>query len=386
MSAYETSHYMSPTGVEKVRMRLLDISDDVPGPREVAYSMDNGKTWPDVVKIPPPPEVEGGTLREWPCEYFVDPVTGRQLTIALEGVFPTASSDHGATAYYLKYSVADPGKRESAFEERVMQHGYTPDHPLPSIWIGHNAFTNAGRPSVLRMPDGRLLAVISTTVMGPHGKMYKPEGAWYWLEALVLHGFWRDDGRIDWHAGPVISTTTELSSRGLCEPALAIMPDGRVMCILRGCNGGNNDPQGELPAHKWLSYSSDGGATWSFPEPWQYDTGEAFMSPSSISQLLPAPNGKLYWLGNIADAKPYGDRPRDKLYIGEVDQQTMRLKRDSLFLVAAQQPGEPQTQLSNFLADFDRETGEMLLYLPWFVEQKKDIWGADTWLYRIAIT
>lgn len=59
MSAYEVSHYTALHGVEKVRMRLLDISDDVPGPRELAFSPDNGRTWPEVVPVPPPRKVDG---------------------------------------------------------------------------------------------------------------------------------------------------------------------------------------------------------------------------------------------------------------------------------------------------------------------------------------
>lgn len=389
MSAYEVSHYTRPTGVEKVRMRLLDISDDVPGPREMAFSKDNGATWPEVVPVPQPRKVEGGTLREWPCEFFVDPVNGRQVTIALEGVFPTDSSHHGAKAYYLKYRVSLDGGRTAAVEEQVIMRGYTPEHPMPGMWIGYNAFTNAAHPSMLRMPDGKLLLFISKTVAGPNGELYNPANGWMWTEIQVLHGFWLDDGRIDWHAGPIIALPPSKACRGICEPALSLMPDGRVIAVMRACNGGRQDPESKMPGHKWFSVTHDGGATWSFPEPWRYDDapgapGQPFYSPDSFSELLRTKDGRLFWIGNIMDTNPVHGGPREKLYIGEVNQKTCRLIRDSLFLIAQRGEGEPRTGLSNFLMHEDRVTGELVLYLPWFVEQRTDVWGADSWLYRIS--
>lgn len=391
-SAYETTYYTRPTGVEKVRMRLLDISDDVPGPRSMRFSTDNGKTWPEAVDVPQPRQVEGGTLRNWPCEFFVDPVNGRQVTIALEGLFPTDSSHHGAKSYYLKYRVSLDGGRTAVVDEEVIMDGYTHEHPMPGMWIGRNAFTNAAHPSMIRMPDGKLLAVISKTVHGPDGEFYNPSKGWMWTEIQVLHGFWRDDCRIEWHAGPIIALTPKQATRGVCEPALALLPDGRVMCVMRACNGGSHDPESKLPCHKWFSASTDGGATWPFPKPWQYDDntgpdgghGVAFHSPDSISQLLRMKDGTLYWLGNITETNPKHGAGREKLYIGEVDQKTARLVKKSLFLIAQPAPGDPPTQLSNFLAHEDRITGEIVLHLPWFVEQEKNKWGADMWVYRIA--
>jgi hypothetical protein len=384
MSAYEVSHYTRLDGIEKVRMRLLDISDDVPGPRELAFSQDNGKTWPEVVAVPQPRKVAGGTLREWPCAFFVDPINSRQVTLALEGLFPTDSSHHGATSYYLKYGVSLDGGRTMAVSERVIQKGYTPEHPIPGIWIGRNAFTNAASPSILRLPDGRLLAVICKTVHGPDGEFYNPGRGWYWTEIQVLHGFWCNDNRIDWHAGPIIALPPELATRGICEPTLALMPDGLIFTVMRACNGGRIDPESKLPCYKWASVSRDGGATWSFPEPWRYDDATTFFSPDSISQLLRMSDGTLYWLGNISATNPVAGGPREQLYIGQVDPSSLRLIRDSLFLIARRGPGEPPTGLSNFLAQEDRVTGEIVLYLPWFVEQEKGKWGADSWEYRLA--
>lgn len=385
MSAYENSYYTRLDGVEKVRMRLLDISDDVPGPRELAFSKDNGRTWPEVVPVPQPRKVEGGTLRNWPCSFFVDPVNGRLVQLALEGLFPTDSSHHGAKSYYLRYSVSLDGGRTSLHDEEVIMPGYTHEHPMPGMWIGRNAFTNAAYPSMLRQPDGKLLAMICKTVHGPDGEFYNPGRNWFWTEIQVLHGIWQEDKRIEWHAGPIIALPPELASRGICEPALAMLPDGTIYTSMRACNGGPTDPKSEKPCRKWQSISRDGGATWSFPKPWCFDDGEPFFSPDSISHFLRLSSGKLLWIGNIMKSNPQYGGPREQLYFAEVDEKKLQLVRSSLFLVAERAPGDPPTGLSNFSAHEDRETGEVLLYLPWFVEQEKDKWGADSWLYRIAV-
>ncbi|MCX5658774.1 MAG: sialidase family protein [Planctomycetota bacterium] len=385
MSAYEVSYYTRLDGLEKVRMRLLDISDDVPGPRELAFSKDNGRTWPEVVPVPQPREVEGGTLRNWPCCFFVDPVNGKLVELALEGLFPTNSSHWGAKSYYLKYSVSLDGGRTHAVDEEVIMPGYTHEHPMPGMWIGRNAFTNAAFPSMLRMPDGKLLAVISKTVHGPDGEFYNPGKGWFWTEIQVLHGIWKDDGRIEWHAGPIIALPPELACRGICEPALAMLPDGTVFTSMRACNGGHLDPESKLPGRKWQSISRDGGATFSFPKPWCYDDGQPFYSPDSISHFLRLASGRLLWIGNIMETNPVHGGPREQLYIVDVDEKTMRLVKSSRFLVADRKPEDQPTQLSNFSIHEDRETGDLVLYLPWFVLQEKDKWGADTWLYRIKV-
>lgn len=42
MSAYENSYYARPEGLEKIRLRSIDVSDDMFGDRQLAFSADNG--------------------------------------------------------------------------------------------------------------------------------------------------------------------------------------------------------------------------------------------------------------------------------------------------------------------------------------------------------
>lgn len=57
------------------------------------------------------------------------------------------------------------------------------------------------------------------------------------------------------------------STRGTIEPTLAEMPDGRILMVMRGSNGGSKDPEFKIPGYRWHSVSSDGGYHWTKPQP-----------------------------------------------------------------------------------------------------------------------
>jgi hypothetical protein len=171
------------------------------------------------------------------------------------------------------------------------------------------------------------------------------------------------------------------SMRGMIEGTLATLADGRLMVVMRGAN----DKKTDLPGYRWISHSPDGGWHWTAPVPWTYSSGDSFYSPSSCSQLLRHSNGKLYWLGNISRSNPRGDLPRRPFYVGEVDQNTGLLIRDSLILVDDRQPGEDEIlALSNFYAREDRETRQIALHMTRMFTFK-DGWVGDAYLYKIEV-
>ncbi|MEE2753625.1 MAG: hypothetical protein VX910_06545, partial [Candidatus Latescibacterota bacterium] len=76
---------------------------------------------------------------------------------------------------------------------------------------------------------------------------------------------------------------------------------------------------------------------------------------------------KLYWVGNITGENPKGNRPRYPIIVGEVNQDTGLLIRDTVTILDDRQPGESERMtLSNFYAREDRETGNLLVFLPRF--------------------
>jgi hypothetical protein len=173
----------------------------------------------------------------------------------------------------------------------------------------------------------------------------------------------------------------ERSTRGMVEPTIAELDGGRLILVMRG----SNDRRPEQPSYRWVSHSTDGGWKWTKPEPWTYDHGEPFFSPSACSQLLRHSSGRLYWLGNINPANPKGNRPRYPFQIGEVDRTSGRLLRASVRLVDDLQPGEdPLLTLSNFYAREDRRTREICLHMTRLFALPGG-WEGDAMLYRIPV-
>src|SRR5262249_23861116 len=187
--------------------------------------------------------------------------------------------------------------------------------------------------------------------------------------------------RLVWRSSEPVKGDPTKSTRGMDEPTLASLADGRLMMVMRG----SNDKKPSLPGYKWVSYSREGGFHWTEPKPWAYDNGEPFFSPSACSQLLRNSNGKLYWLGHISTTNPAGNRPRYPVYAGEVDQNTGLLIRDSLVLVDDRRPGEDQILiLYSLYAREDRQTSQIALHMS-RVFAFKDGWAGDAMLYRIPV-
>jgi hypothetical protein len=155
---------------------------------------------------------------------------------------------------------------------------------------------------------------------------------------------------------------------------------------------GSNDRRPELPASKWCAFSPDGGETWTSPAPWSDEQGQPVVSPSSCSQLVPWPDGRLFWLGNATATNPVGNLPRYPFVIAEVNPRTGALIRGSLTIIDDRQAGDdPALNLSNFYARHDRATGHLLLHLtrlfarPQPADKRQRDWTADALLYRLEL-
>ena len=171
------------------------------------------------------------------------------------------------------------------------------------------------------------------------------------------------------------------STRGMDEPALAWLDDGRLLMVLRG----SNDRRPELPGRRWVATSSDGGRRWTKPQPWTYEDGEAFFSPSACSQLLRHSSGRLFWLGNITPRNPRGNRPRYPFVIGEVDTRTGLLRRSSMRVVDTAGPeDDPELSLSNFYAREDRATREVAIHMTRLLARAGG-WSGNAYLYGVRV-
>ncbi len=345
---------------------------------DVAYirrSSDHGKTWSAPVEQPTGEKRPGGMLRRHLRAGFVDPHTGRYLEFWNEGILPTDDPLEGMRQWNLFYRL--DGKAH-----QIMQSGaeFGPRHPLPGVYTGKNCVMIGDTACVPLGRKGEILLPVDTTALNPDGSLYNPTGGYTYTDAVVLHGAWRG-GRLEWRMAQAVKGDPRRSTRGMDEPTVAELADGRLILVMRG----SNDKRPELPGYRWISFSKDGGWTWTEPRPWTYTSGETFYSPSSCSQLLPHPNGRLYWLGNISPGNPRGNRPRYPFFIGEVDRESGLLIRDRVRLVDDRQPGEPELlTLSNFYAREDRETGGVALHMTRLIAQPGG-WSGDAMLYRIEV-
>jgi hypothetical protein len=334
-----------------------------------ARSEDNGRTW---APHPPQPDFDSdlpANYRRSPYPGFVDPVTKRLLVV----VFSMDREDidrsvvepaETATDSYIRYRVSEDGGRTFLFDEPIIQQGeYDFRHPLEGLYLGRNAIflgDQGCRP--IRTRQSHIIVPTQMTILNDAGELETFGSGWDYYHCLMLIGSWRDGGRIEWQVSEQIEADPDRTVRGLYEPTLAEMPDGRILCVMRGSNGLKKDPEYRLPSHKWYSVSEDGGFTWSKPEPWHYSNGDSFYSPSSMSQLIPHSNGRYYWIGNISPENARGNAPRWPLVIGEVDAETMMLIQSSVITMDTRGPDDPEgLQLSNFYAFEDRETGDIVL-------------------------
>lgn len=335
-----------------------------------AYSPDNGRTW-KAMKVRP--DFDSNLpygYRRTPHSPWRDPVNGNILVLL--NCMDTSGKDPDAHEprwqwywYYLRYRVSVDGGRSYLFDEPVVQRGeeYSAKHPIDGVHIGRNCFflgDSGCRP--IRTREATVLVPVQRPPLDPDGEgFYNPGGGWYWLDSMILIGRWTSEHRLQWDVSEPIEGDGNRTARGLYEPTLAQMPDGSILCVMRGSNGGTRDRDFAWPSYKWVSVSRDGGYTWSKPEPWTYANGDPFFSPASMSELFRHSNGRIYWIGNLSQNNCRANHPRWPLVIGEVDSRTHGLIRESVLVVDTKQPGEEDINLSHWHTIEDRETGDVVI-------------------------
>jgi len=187
----------------------------------------------------------------------------------------------------------------------------------------------------------------------------------------------RDPRTGRWTASNLVRIDPKLSWRGLLEPDLAILNDGRLLIVCRAARGETT------PCRKWFTCSTDGGRTLSDVAEFRYDDGSSFFSPGSIHQFCrSSTDGRLYWVANIVP-QPIEDGPRYPLFLAEIDETRMAVKRDSLVMVDDRRIGEGDTeklQLSNFSLLENRETFDLEIYIT-RIGQSDRFWHAGVYKY-----
>jgi len=392
--------YCRTNGTDMISRSGEQTRSDVHDVTWQRFSDNNGKTWSPPTAISTFKKLEKGTFRRYLCPGFVDPGTGMLITMILQGTLPNDSPLEGMKHWTLRYALSRDGGRSFYREAPVIQAGpeYCAEHPLPGVWLGKNGIMIGDTTCMpIRIRTGEILQPVQICPVGPDGEYYNPGGGYTYHDSAVLIGRWNKGGPLDWRLSSLVKADPARSTRGMLEPTIAEMPDGRILMVLRG----SNDRKPSLPGYRWYAVSTDHGQTWSEPKPWTYTDGQPFFSPSSCSQLLRHSNGRIYWIGNICDTNPKGNLPRHPLLIGEVDRKSMLLIRETLCPIDERVPGDPETlQLSNFHAREDRVTHEIVVHCSPFGRGGRVLttqsatkparrqldWTSDAYVYRIRVT
>lgn len=352
------------------------------------YSPDNGKTW---TKLPAKPEFDSKLPRGYRREMFpafVDPVNENIIKIVPSidvGNLDPAQVEPpiALETYYLRYRVSADGGKTFLNDDPIVQKGKTPENPFDGVFKGKNGiFMGDVGSQIIRTKGGKIIVPSQACKLGSDGKLFSPGGGFTYTDIYVIIGTWRKDNLIDWELAKPIEADPTRSTRGMIEPTLAEMPDGRILCIMRGSNGGSKDPGCALPSYRWYSVSSDGGYTWSKPEPWTYDDDKPFFSPSSMSELITHSSGRYFWVGNISLDNCQGNSPRYPLVIGEVDPKTLKLIKNSILTIATKHPEESGVNLSHWWGFEDRETKDILIVGARYSPDYNQTWP---YLWRIGV-
>jgi len=206
-----------------------------------------------------------------------------------------------------------------------------------------------------------------------------------------------------WHTSSPLTLSHRQSGRGLLEPSVAELGDGRLLLASRGANfmvAGDrkrDDWHGEVQpeGHCWISTSSDRGQTWRPPEPLRYDDGEPCHVPDAMARLVRSRKTCcVYWIGNLLSTVPKGSSPRYPLHIARLlETDPPVLERATVTVIDDRVPDRESEhlQLSNFKVLENRETLDLEVWLTRYGERPDSVWGnaafwsADMYKYVIRL-
>lgn len=353
VSSLENAVYVHPHGLE-----LMTAS---------TRSTDNGKTWNP---LRPTPDFDGNLrkgFRRSVYPAFCDPEEDVLLSVVLALDVPNLDPNVveppiGENEYYLRYRVSTDGGRSFLFDDRIIQSGdFSDRHPLDDVWLGKNGYYLGDVGCIpIRTREGKILVPIQVPLLGADGRLSLPGGGFTYQYTRMLIGEWIAGHKLRWTLSDKIVGNPDQTSRGLFEPTLAQLADGRILCVMRGSNGGQRDPDCKWPAGKWFSISSDGGRTWTAPRLWTYSDGSPLYSPSAMSQLITLVDGRVFWIGNAAEKNCCANNPRYPLVMGQVDPESAALIKATVIEIDTLRPEDKYgLNLSHWLAYQDRETGDV---------------------------
>lgn len=367
--------FVTYTNAEKTtllhRFGWVDASDTYDNFHEMT-SIDNGATWSDPILAVKSIPVDGGLIRYIENAAFFDADTDTLFTFVSKFFYPDGKFDPNQ-ARKVEISRRDPALLTTRHVEEKhfdLRGGIGCSFCFP-----------------IKTRSGRIVVpLFSARVNEQNEFVNHPVSKTNIYDAYMMLGDYTDTGDITWSLSEAITADDARSTRGFSESSIVELQDGRLAILCRGSNA--SAP--EIPGHKWLCFSSDGGATWSTPTPMACSDGSAIESSATGSALFRSiKNGKLYFIGNLcADGqRADGNWPRSPLHIAEVDEATVSIMRETITVIDDRSSNDTErTQISNFRYYQDRMSGEIVVFATRFGENSVKDWKqADYYRYRVAI-
>lgn len=372
--------YTSRSGLELIHSYgVIQGSDRYDEYRE-RFSSDNGATWTEPRLQLAMEEVEGGTVRRYITAYFLDEEKDTLLRFLNVGFYPR--DDPSLALWEVYYQLFEREGRAWSEPIRVESDEATEDQPFPGVPRGSLAISCS---LPIKIEGGKIVVPCQLKAF-KDGKVWFPFKHYFspFYESAFLIGRWRK-GMLAWEMSEKITIDPNVCCR-LCEPTVVELEGGSLLAIMRGDNGAFP----ERPGYKWASTSEDGGYSWTEPAPLKYDGGDPLLSPSSCSALFRSwKTGKIYWIANILDGNPVGNRPRYPLQIAEIDEDTLAVRRETITVVDDRLEGDsPMVQLSNFRFYQDRTSGDLVLLMARYGERGSGrdlILRSPLYRYRIRL-
>lgn len=361
--------------------RQSDVGDDI----RARWSTDNGRTWSEfvlvqasnIVKYQGVPVWEGGAAEVY------DPASGLLVQYWLRQI------QHGGLYHCFTYvrTSADFGRSFSPPTPLAYEPAppFDPAHPLDPKYLDHNE----GYPgsNILVRRDGTLVACLAHA--NANGDPKNNQRPWRMGSVLFLGKWNADRHEYQWKPGARVEISPAHSARGLMEPEVAELADGRLLVVWRGSTHGYDKTVAKIPGRKFFSLSRGGGQSLTPPAEWKYADGSSFYSPSSYHRMIRhSTTGRLYWIGNITMTPPSGNSPRFPLVIAEVDEANAALIRSTVTAIDDRSPSQGRdVQFSNFSLYEDRQTHELVLYLTTYGQEPNPAdWAtADCYRYRLQL-
>jgi len=367
--------YVGPK-LERWQLHAFQSVSDVWHEVNERFSSDNGRTWSEYRPVPNANRTlkgvlvqEGGGARLYNAE----------AGVLLEAWVRVMRSGPVYNSYSYYHISRDYGRTWTALKQLRYEPGddFDPENPLKAGY----RMKNQGTPTdIIRHSNGTVLVCLGhANAPDDPDNDKRPEKA----GAMCFIGRWNADKQdYDWTAGNRIFGSPKITSRGMAEPVIAELKDGRVLMLLRG----SDTPQ--TPGRRWYAVSSDAGKTFSEIRELKYDEGSSFYTPSTMCGLIRhSVTGKLYYVGNISPTPPKGNWPRHPLIIAEVEEKTPALRRNTVTVIDDRRPEQSDhIQFSNFSLLEDRETHDLELLITLYGEHPGQHWAtADCYKYWLRL-